>query len=85
MAQQSDTSWNLDLGVVPGWVWPAMAAIVVAGSIFFWTLAGLIWLAARPARQPVVIWVPPCAVQLANEQQLGDDATMQPLGSSSRE
>ena len=41
------------------WVWPMTAAIVIGGSVLFWSLAGLFWLAMHPAQQPVVIWMMP--------------------------
>ena len=44
---------------VEPWVWPAIAAVVVSGTLLLCAIIGMCWLAARPARQPIVIWMPP--------------------------
>jgi hypothetical protein len=44
---------------IEAWVWPLTAAIVLGGSILFWSLAGLFWLAMHPAERSVVIWMAP--------------------------
>ncbi len=59
---------------VGSWALPIAAAILVAGSLMFWTCLGLVWLASRPAtQQPIVIWMPTAAssdiVQQANHFQ----------------
>jgi ABC-type phosphate transport system auxiliary subunit len=43
---------------VEPWVWPAIAAVVVSGVLLLSTIIGMCWLATRPARQPIVIWMP---------------------------
>jgi len=43
------------------WIWPLIAAIIMCGTITFWSLAGVVWLASHPARPPVVIWMPAAA------------------------
>jgi hypothetical protein len=49
------------------WVWPAIAAVLVGGAILVGTIIGLFWLAARPMRQPIVIWIPPSAEQAVEQ------------------
>lgn len=44
---------------IEAWVWPLTAAIVLGGSILFWSLAGLFWLAMHPTERSVVIWMAP--------------------------
>ena len=44
------------------WVWPMTAAIVMGGSILFWSFVGLFWLATHPTQQSVVIWTTPAAI-----------------------
>lgn len=39
------------------WILPVTAAIVLGGSIVFWSLAALFWLATHPAEKSVVIWM----------------------------
>jgi hypothetical protein len=51
------------------WVWPMTAAIVVSGSLVFWSLVGMFWLATHPARQATVIWMQPAAVQETGAEQ----------------
>jgi hypothetical protein len=51
------------------WVWPMTAAIVVGGSLVFWSLAGMFWLAMHPARQATVIWMQPAATQEAGAER----------------
>jgi hypothetical protein len=48
------------------WVWPAIAAIVMGGSILFWCFVGLFCLAMQPARPPIVVW--PAAASVQEEQ-----------------
>ncbi len=44
------------------WALPLAATILVAGSLAFWTVAGVVWLATRPAPPtPVVVYLPPGA------------------------
>jgi hypothetical protein len=51
------------------WALPAAAAILVAGSLLFWTCVGLVWLASRPASQaPIVIWMPPATSSSVPDQ-----------------
>ena len=51
------------------WIWPVMAAIIIGGSLVFWSLAAMLWLATHPARESTVIWMQPAASQAANEDQ----------------
>jgi hypothetical protein len=44
---------------IEAWVWPMTAAIVLGGSILFWSFAGLFWLATHPTERSVVIWMTP--------------------------
>ncbi len=37
------------------WALPLAATILVAGSLAFWALAGVVWLATRPAPQPPIV------------------------------
>jgi hypothetical protein len=53
---------------VETWVWPLTAAIVVGGSILFWSLAGLFWIATHPAEKAVVIWMAPAEAAAAADQ-----------------
>lgn len=39
------------------WILPMTAAVVVGGAVLFWSVAGLFWLAARPAQPQIVIRV----------------------------
>ena len=51
------------------WALPATAAVLVAGSLVFWTCLGLFWLAARPnTPQPIVVWMPPVTQAVAADQ-----------------
>lgn len=47
---------------IEAWAWPLTAAIVLGGSILFWSLAGLFWLATHPSERSVVIWMTPAEV-----------------------
>jgi|1185.fasta_scaffold1262894_1 hypothetical protein len=51
------------------WVLPAIAVVLVGGMVFLATIGGLIWLAARPIRQPTVIWMRPVAGQAVEQNQ----------------
>ena len=51
------------------WVWPMTAAIVVSGSLVFWSLVGMFWLAVHPTRQATVIWMQPAAAQATGTEQ----------------
>jgi hypothetical protein len=59
------------------------AAIVVGGSLAFWSLAGMFWLATHPARQATVIWMQPAAVQEAGAEQTATAYTSARLGKPS--
>ena len=60
--QPESTGFDCRGVTIEAWVWPAVAAVVVAGSIVFWALLGMFWLANRLAQQPsIVIWMPPTA------------------------
>lgn len=50
------------------WVWPAIAIVLVSGAILIGTLAGLFWLAAQPARHPIVIWMSPAAEKAIDQK-----------------
>ncbi|HEX3599442.1 MAG TPA: hypothetical protein VHU84_04830 [Lacipirellulaceae bacterium] len=43
---------------IEAWVWPMITAIVVSGVLVLVCVIGLFWMAARPARQAVVILMP---------------------------
>jgi hypothetical protein len=55
---------------VETWVWPLTAAIVVGGSILFWSLVGLFWIATHPAEKAVVIWMAPAEAASVAEQSV---------------
>jgi len=42
---------------IEAWAWPLTAAIVLGGTVLFWSLAGLFWLATHPTERSVVIWM----------------------------
>jgi hypothetical protein len=54
---------GLTLRPANAWVWPLTAAIVMGGSILFWSLVGLFWLAARPPEPPIVIRMAPSEIR----------------------
>ena len=56
-------SWTEWARSVEPWVLPAIAAVVVAGALLLCALIGMFWLASRPARQPIVVWMQPTAAQ----------------------
>jgi hypothetical protein len=56
-SQPESTSFSEWARSVEPWVLPAIAAIVVGGTILLCMIIGICWLAARPARQPIVIWM----------------------------
>ena len=69
MALQLESSRTTEqLRSLETWVWPMTAAIVVGGSLVFWSLAGMFWLATHPARQATVIWMQPAANQVADTE-----------------
>ena len=53
---------------VEPWVGPAIAAVVVSGLLLLSTIIGMCWLAARPARQPIVIWMPSAIEQRVDHE-----------------
>ena len=62
---------------VEPWVWPAIAAVVVSGLLLLSTIIGMCWLAARPARQPIVIWMPsPIEQRVDHEHATAAHATV---------
>jgi hypothetical protein len=64
MATQPLTkTFGISLRRADAWVWPLTAAIVMGGSILFWSLAGLFWLAARPSQPPIVIRMAPAELR----------------------
>jgi hypothetical protein len=64
MATQLQTkAFGISLRRADAWVWPLTAAIVMGGSILFWSLAGLFWLAARPSQPPIVIRMSPSEIR----------------------
>jgi hypothetical protein len=68
MALQTNPSTDEPIWqTVEAWVWPLTAAIVLGGSILFWSLAGLFWLAAHPTEKSVVIWMAP--TEMPSEQR----------------
>ena len=58
-------SWSQWARSVEPWVLPAIAAVLVSGMLLLSALVGMFWLAARPAQQPVVIWMQPTTAQTA--------------------
>lgn len=52
-------SWSEWARSVEPWVLPALGAVFVVGLLLLCALVGMFWLAARPAQQPVVIWMQP--------------------------
>jgi len=52
------------------WVLPLTTAIVLGGSIVFWSLAALFWLAMHPAQKSVVIWMTPPGASADDTSQL---------------
>jgi hypothetical protein len=77
MASPFETSSRSEMfravAAIEAWVWPVTAAIFVGGSILFWCLVGLFWLATHPAQGSVVIWMAPS--ELRSEQREGDLAS----------
>jgi hypothetical protein len=70
MALQLESSRTTEqLRSLETWVSPLTAAIVVGGSLVFWSLAGMFWLATHPVRQATVIWMQPAAVQETGAEQ----------------
>jgi ABC-type phosphate transport system auxiliary subunit len=62
-SQPESTAFSEWARSVEPWVWPAIAAVVVSGLLLLSTIIGMCWLAARPARQPIVIWMPSAVEQ----------------------
>jgi hypothetical protein len=64
MALQGESATGVPIRqTVEAWVWPLTAAIVLGGSILFWSLAALFWMAVHPAEKSVVIWMAPSEMQ----------------------
>lgn len=58
MAPSLNTSQLAEPLAQPGWVWPAVAAVLVVGSLLFWSLLGVLWLATRSQdSRPVIVYV----------------------------
>ena len=57
-SQPESTAFSEWARSVEPWVWPAIAAVAVTGLLLLSTIIGMCWLATRPARQPIVIWMP---------------------------
>lgn len=57
MALDAELTANSLVRPIETWVWPLTAAIVLGGTILFWSLAGLFWIATHPAEKSVVIWL----------------------------
>lgn len=68
-AESTSTYISDQASSIEAWIWPVTAAIVVSGSLVFWSLAGMFWLATHPVRQSTVIWMPPAATHVADEEQ----------------
>lgn len=63
-------SWSEWARSVEPWVLPAIAAVVVAGVLLLCTLIGMFWLASRPTRQPIVIWMLPSVAETAQSEPM---------------
>ena len=68
-SQPESTAFSDWARSVEPWVWPAIAAVVVSGTLLLCAIVGLCWLAARPARQPIVIWMPSAVERPVNREQ----------------
>lgn len=53
MATVTDTSSSAS--ILQSWALPLAATILVAGSLVFWAMLGMVWLAARPVPQPPIV------------------------------
>jgi ABC-type phosphate transport system auxiliary subunit len=67
-SQPESTEFSEWARSVEPWVWPAIAAVVVSGLLLLSTIIGMCWLAARPARQPIVIWMPSAIEQRVDHE-----------------
>ena len=67
-SQPESTAFGEWARSVEPWVWPAMAAVAVSGTLLLSAIIGICWLAARPARQPIVIWMPSAIEQRVDHE-----------------
>jgi hypothetical protein len=44
---------------IDAWVWPLIAAAIVSGTLVFWSLAAMFWLASHPLQQSTIVVVQP--------------------------
>jgi ABC-type phosphate transport system auxiliary subunit len=67
-SQPESTAFSEWARSVEPWVWPAIAAVAVSGLLLLSTIIGMCWLAARPTRQPIVIWMPSTVEQRVDHE-----------------
>ena len=67
-SETESMNWSEWASSVEPWVLPAIAAVVAAGVLLLCTLIGMFWLAARPSRQPIVIWMTPTAERAVDQE-----------------